>query len=107
MLEEKLFYDTDRNILIKRRGNFEDDKLNGEGEMICFDENRNKLTEYRGRFRDDKLNGEGVFILYYRKGGKLMEAKGIFTDGLLRNGEVTNYNGNGEIMDRSETTDYP
>ena len=92
-LEERVSYDTSREALLRRRGNFDEyGELNGEGELIYYYKNaEDKKEERKGTFREDELT-EGVVILYYLNGNKEEEHKGTFNrHGVLKKGEVTYY----------------
>ena len=91
-LEERVSYSTSMEALIKSRGNFEDDELIGEGEMIIYYRNGNGREERKGTFRYDELM-EGEIIFYHGNGQKKEEHRGIFKHGVLRRGEIIYYDG--------------
>ena len=94
-LEERTTYDGSKEALIKIRGNFEDNELNGEGEEILYFGlsygNENIREERKGTFREGVLR-EGEIIIYDHNGRKREERKGTFNiHGVLREGEITFY----------------
>ncbi len=58
-------WDEDGRISIRRKGFIVDGKLQGWGEKIDFSGNDCGGYIYRGEFKDDRLNGEGRFMSNY------------------------------------------
>ena len=48
MIKIKIYYDDNGNRRLERKGNFEDDRLNKQSEIISYNEDRNKHIEERG-----------------------------------------------------------
>ena len=99
-LEKKVIHDG--NVKTEVKGNFENGKLNGEGEIIHYDVKGNKWTECRGNFEDGVLNGTGEVIIYYGNGNMEEEHRGNFKDGFLNDGDLIHYDRDGNVTRREE-----
>ena len=74
-------------------------------EVIFYHGNGNRRLERRGNFENGRLNGEGEVISHYREGGVLSEWKGTFINDRLIEGEIIRYDRNGEIKERRDARD--
>ena len=94
-LEKKVTHDGDIKTEVK--GNFENGVLNGTGEIIHYDVKGNKWVESKGNFENGVLNGTGEIILYHGNGRKDKEWNGIFNKGKLTEGEIIEYDRDGNV----------